>query len=672
VPANVQVTTGDAIVERGAQTLTDFLSRELAGVHTTHVQNNPFQPDVAYRGFVSSFLLGTPSGLSVFVDGVRVNEPLADQVNWDLIPSDAIAHIELHPGSNPVYGRNTLGGAFVVQTKRGFTHPGTLIETWGGSFGRWRSLLQTGGSRGPVDYFLSGNFFTEEGFRDFSRSEVGQVFGKVGYVEGADDLTLSFTSVNNRLTGNGPLPESRLRRDRSAVFTHPDRFVPDLRFLNGEYQRELAPGLLLAVNAYGRLLDVEQFNRDVEEDVQADTRQRGWGSAIQLSYQGSLFGLPLTTVVGADYSGARLDHRIAEREDNDADDEMETRTLAHEEPDGFEPATKVRTYTHGGGAFLTATLHPLERLAVTASARVDVTDLRLKDHLAENDDDLSAGGSHRFTRVDPAVGATYTLTPRLNLYAGYSQGYRAPTAIELTCANPEAPCPIPTAIVDDPPLDPVKGKTWEAGIRWALLSDVHATLAVFRTDLKDDILFRNEPESRVLGFFQNVDATRRQGVELSLQRAWSRGRWFVNYTLTEATFEDDIDLFTFANADRVAHVQKGDRLPLVPTHRLNGGVEFALSPHWQLSFDGIYVGSQHLRGDEANQRGQLEPYFVANAQVTYQAKHYEFFLRCENLFDNDYESYGAFFDNTLDGTGVERFLSPGPPFGVFAGARLRF
>ena len=70
--------------------------------------------------------------------------------------------------------------------------------------------------------------------------------------------------------------------------------------------------------------------------------------------------------------------------------------------------------------------------------------------------------------------------------------------------------------------------------------------------------------------------------------------------------------------------------------------------------------------------GSSNPIFVANAQVAYQAKHYEFFLRCENLFDNDYESYGAFFDNTLDGTGIERFLSPGPPFGVFAGARLRF
>jgi iron complex outermembrane recepter protein len=131
IPANVQVATGEDYTTSGALNLTDFLSRELAGVSLTQVQNNPFQPDVLYRGFTSSFLLGTPPGLSVFVDGVRVNEPLADQVNWDLIPADAIERIELIPGSNPVYGRNTLGGAIVIQTTRGLTNPGTTAEVWG-------------------------------------------------------------------------------------------------------------------------------------------------------------------------------------------------------------------------------------------------------------------------------------------------------------------------------------------------------------------------------------------------------------------------------------------------------------------------------------------------------------------------------------------------------------
>jgi outer membrane receptor protein involved in Fe transport len=683
IPVNTQVATGEEYRASGALNLTDFFARDLAGVSLTHVQNNPFQPDVTYRGFTSSFLLGTPPGLSVFVDGVRVNEPLADQVNWDLLPADAIERIELIPGSNPVYGRNTLGGAIVMQTKRGLTAPGTTMEMWGGSFGRIRSLLQTGGVRGNFDYFLSGNWFTEEGFRDFSKSDVGQLFGKLGYHTGPHDVTFSLTYTNNYLTGNGPLPESRLIHDRSGVYTHPDRFQPELWFVNGQYTYTLGSGLTFTMNGYGRFLDIDQFNRDVAEDVLGNTHQDGWGSSAQLTYQNSLFGMPVTAATGVDYNGATLRHRIADREldNNTAVNAKAKRILAQEEEAMFEPATDVISDTHAGGAFLTVTAEPTEKLTVTASGRFDTTALKIKDRLARKNGEApadameqqtDASGSHRFERFNPAIGAVYALPYGVSLYANYSQSYRAPTAVELTCANPEAPCPIPTAIVDDPPLKPVKGKTWETGLRWSLFPHMHATLAFFRTDLEDDILFRNEPESRVLGFFQNVDATRRQGIEFSLRGVWGRGSWFANYTLTDATFETNTRLFTFANEDRVALVQKGDTLPLVPIHRLNGGVEFAITPQWQLRIDAAYVGSQYLRGDEANQHHRLDPYFVANAQLTYTHQYAQVFFRLENMFDAEYETYGAFFANELDHTGVERFLGPGAPLGAFGGVRVQF
>ncbi len=686
IPANVQTITGEQITRRGALNLTDALSRSLGGVNLNHVQNNPFQPDVSYRGFTSSFLIGTPPGLSVFVDGVRVNEPLADQVNWDLIPTDAIDRLELIPGSNPVYGRNTLGGTIVMQTKRGFTHPGTTAEVWGGSFARYRTLLQHGGSHGKFDYFVSGNLFLEDGFRDYSKSHVGHLFGKAGYLGTHDDFSLSLTHVNNKLTGNGPLPESRLKRDRSSVFTHPDIFKPDLWFLNSQYKRDLGRGFALSANLYGRLLDVDQFNLDVEEDIDARTNQKGWGGALQLAYQGAVWERTVSVTLGGDYSGARLDHLIGERgedDDDNGDDEMENdlallQAMVEGEANAFEVATNVKTETHAGGPFFTLTAEPIEKLTLTVSGRYEVTHLTIKDRLAGQVDDgdegagTDASGNHTFDRFNPAVGATYTFTEHLSLYAGYSESYRAPTAIELTCANPEAPCPVPTAIVDDPPLDAVKGKTWETGVRWALPPYIDATLAFFRTDLKDDILFRNEPESRVLGFFQNVDATRRQGIELLLRGVWNWGNWFLNYTVTDATFGDDIELFTFATEERIALVRDGDRLPLVPPHRVNGGIDFFIGSQLRLSLDGAYVDGQRLRGDEANQRRRLDPYFVANAMLAYSYKNFDIFLRLENLFAEEYESYGAYFENVVDGTGVERFMGPGAPLAAFSGVRVKF
>jgi hypothetical protein len=85
---------------------------------------NDFQPDVSFRGFAASPLLGTPQGLSVFQDGVRINEAFADVVNWDLLPQNAIASMQLLPGSNPVFGLNTLGGALTLSMKDGFRNAG--------------------------------------------------------------------------------------------------------------------------------------------------------------------------------------------------------------------------------------------------------------------------------------------------------------------------------------------------------------------------------------------------------------------------------------------------------------------------------------------------------------------------------------------------------------------
>jgi outer membrane receptor protein involved in Fe transport len=444
-----------------------------------------------------------------------------------------------------------------------------------------------------------------------------------------------------------------------------------LWFLNTQYTRDLGSGFSFTTNGYGRFLQIEQFNRDVEEDLLANTQQDGWGGSAQLTYQNTLLGMPATAATGLDYSGATLRHRIAER---DLPTDIGFLSSGLDDISGFQSTADVTSETHSGGAFLTATLEPIQRLSVTASGRFDTTALQISDQLAKRDPAklTDASGSHRFEHFDPALGATYTLPYGFNLYANYSQSYRVPTAIELTCANPAAPCPIPTALIEDPPLKPVKGKTWETGLRWSLLANLHATLSFFRTDLSDDILFLNGPQSRTLGFFQNVKATRRQGIELQWRGAWSGGHWFANYTMTDATFETDTRLFTFANADHAAFVQKGDSLPLVPNHRLNGGVEFQLSPQWRLQLDAAYVGSQYLRGDEANQHQRLDPYFVANARVSYTYGNAEIFFRLENMFDSAYETYGAFAENQIDQTGIERFLGPGAPLGAFGGVRLTF
>src|SRR6202046_2109193 len=188
IPANVQTANSQDMENQQTLGIADYLNNNFSGINVSESADNPFQLDINYHGFTASPLLGTPEGLSVYVDGVRVNESFGDTVNWDLIPESAISPVTLMSGSTPVFGLNTLGGALSVQTKSGHDNPGTELEAYGGSFGRRVFQGETGGELGPFDYFLTGNYFDEVGWRDLSPTRVYQGFGKVGWQNETTDV----------------------------------------------------------------------------------------------------------------------------------------------------------------------------------------------------------------------------------------------------------------------------------------------------------------------------------------------------------------------------------------------------------------------------------------------------------------------------------------------------
>ncbi|HUU72791.1 MAG TPA: Plug domain-containing protein, partial [Burkholderiales bacterium] len=172
IPANVQVKTGEEIETQKSTNVGEFLEQNLTSVTVNNGQNNPFQPDVSFRGLTASPLLGTPQGLSVFMDGVRINEPFGDTINWDFVPQNAVSTINLIPGSNPVFGLNTLGGALSINTKSGFQYPGGSVTALGGSWGRKSAQVEYGGHGEKNDWYIAGTLFDEDGWRDYSPSEV--------------------------------------------------------------------------------------------------------------------------------------------------------------------------------------------------------------------------------------------------------------------------------------------------------------------------------------------------------------------------------------------------------------------------------------------------------------------------------------------------------------------
>ena len=250
--------------------LSDYLNARSAGVNINSAQGNPLQADLQFRGFTASPLLGLPQGIAVYQDGVRINEPLGDAVNWDLLPESAIYSMDLISGANPVFGLNTLGGALVLRTKDGFNFPHTQAEVLTGSWGRQTLSVESGHALSLNDdselaWYLNASLFDEEGWRQLSDSDSNNVLARLDWRSAASSLGLSYQQGDSDLIGNGALPIGMLALDRSAIFTAPDITENNLEAWTLYGSHQLSPGLQLSATVFQRENHTRSFNGDGSE-----------------------------------------------------------------------------------------------------------------------------------------------------------------------------------------------------------------------------------------------------------------------------------------------------------------------------------------------------------------------------------------------------------------------
>jgi outer membrane receptor protein involved in Fe transport len=692
LPFDVQAATAADLERQQALTIAEFMDRNFSGVTINAAQSNPFQPDVSFRGFTASPLLGNPIGLSVFVDGVRINESFGDTVQWDLLPIDSIARLELLPGANPVFGLNTLGGALSLHTASGRDLPGIRADVMAGSFDRKSVVASLGGARHSFDGYISGRYYDEDGWRDFSPSRLRLLFAKGGWQSASSRLEVAYTRADNELIGNGLVPASMQSERREAVYTHPDRATPELDFLNLSGRRSWSNGLLLTANVYWRSLQVETLNGDAEfedgdtpsnladdayeaENHLSGTRQRTAGATLQLSHQGAIAGHDHALTAGVSWDAGRTDF---EQSDQAAGFTPDRGTTALGEP---ALATAVHGRNQYLGIYATDTYSVTDALAVTIAGRYNRAEVEVEDRSGEEPE---LNGRHTFQRFNPSLGFTYRLADGITAYANYSEGMRAPTPVELTCADPDAPCSLPVGFVADPPLDPVVAGSWEAGLR-GRREALSWSLVGYTSDLTDDILFTAVGRSQ--GFFTNIDRTRRRGFTATVNGEVGPLDWLVSYARVDATFESTAQLFNpvASPADpsqpATIPVEPGDSFSGVPKHTFKLVADYGITPALSVALDLQAASEQRLRGDEANEHSTLPGYAVLNFRGSYQiSPSLRLYLRIDNLLDRDYATLGAFnrnaFDRSgqpLDGTGpgpVEQFISPAVPRSFLLGIEL--
>ena len=633
---------------RGVRSLADALE-QLPGVTTSDELGAAAQLDVSLRGFQVSPVIGLPQGVTVYVDGVRANEPDAHEVNFDLLPLEDMERVDVVYGPSVLLGRNALGAAVNLVTRRGGVPASREVEASAGSWGRYELKAHAGARQGVWDYYVGARYEHETGWRQDTRSRIGTLFAKVGLLNGTWDATLSYSGANNRIYQAGSLPASLAVARPDSNFTSGDFFAPRSHLVILNAQRLIGRSQL-AINAFGRSLESEQFNGNfVGEDSRQRNATRAGGGAVQLSGKGRLGGRALRWLAGADADDEHVAVRIFGVPGGGAPDSL---------------TEWVRTTQVNAGAFAGANVELVPRLTATLAARYDWIRIPFEDVV-----DPSQSGLNVFRRFSPRAGLTWTSGRGHDVFASASRGFRAPAVVELGCADPQAACPLPFALGPDPALRPVVATTYEVGWHYhPLHGGLDASADAYRTDVRDDIFFIASTVTG--GYFQNISATRRQGLELALQWLGPTGaRAYANYGYTHATFETTARLATTRDSAGET-VTPGDVLPMVPDSRVNAGLAMPLvAPHdarpgfaLVAGLDARYVGRQWLRGDEDNATARLADYAVADLSLTLAWRELE--LRCTvgNLFARRYFSFGAFAENpTAPGTPVERWLTPGPP-----------
>ncbi|WAW90647.1 TonB-dependent receptor [Xanthomonas citri pv. malvacearum] len=730
LPYMVQSASNAELSRGRSNNLSDLLQRRFVGVDGNDVQGSAFQNDLTFHGFRASALPGASQGVSVYLDGVRFNEPFADIVSWDMLPEAAITAVTLMPGSNPLFGPNTLGGAVVLSTASGLTAPGVQGELSIGSGARKR--LDAGyGVAGADGWhgFVAVTGFDENGWRAASEGRLGTVFGKVGKQGEQTDWSLSLLHGRSRLIGNGLLPDTRYtdegpesglyRADRRSVYTSPDLTRNRNTLLTVQLDHRFDADTALHALAYSRVGRRDTVNGDVGQDYEefveecasgyaadgspldaecdvartdADTLHTGALNTTQMRQQAQGVALNLSMQRGAHAltAGVTFDRGHVRYRQFARDGWVQPDRSVAADPDAERAFfSGVRGSTETLGMFLADTWALSNATHLTAAVRWNR--VVVDNILSTADDGDRPRERFVYAKANPSLGLTHRLDSGLTLYGSVAQNSRAPTAIELGCADPAQPCRLPTGLQADPRLEQIISRTYELGARWTPSTDRNATLSVYRADNRDDILFLRAPDTQS-GYFDNAYRTRYQGVDAALHLRSGDWQWWAGYSYLDATYRSGGQLLS---GERVIALRPDLRIAALPRHNLKLGMA------WQRDALTLGVGVRAVSGRVASgnedgqvdnaEEGQTAPerldigsagYALVDLQARWTINvRVSLFARIDNVFDRHNATYAAVAEDVFpDGelarpqdapveTGPARFLAPGVPRQYLIGLR---
>lgn len=642
VSANITVIKEEDIKKLGARTAQEALQFQ-PGVNLVDDVGNGFEQSIFLRGFVADV-----NPVTVIVDGVRSNEPGFNQIRYDLAPIRDAERIEIRPGPSSIYGKNALGGVVNIVTKRGKKTNEASVDLGFGSFQRRLVRGNASGSVDEFDFYVSGEMEDDNGFRQESDANVRRFFSKAGYRPSDEtDVFVTFTSMNNDFEQPGSLTEAELNQDRNQDSPRSSTFQKnELNKGTVDIRQQLFKNVSMALNGYYYFQD-DTNNLTFSSGTSNRTSDIYTGGAtLQFTHESKIGTRKNTFITGGEFRR------------NDFDVTAESFFIGF----GSTP-TDQETDENIYALFVQDFFEVIPAVTLTAGVRSDWDRYDFADRILSSNSTAKS-----YNRVTPRAGINYRPVPDADFFFAFSQGFRVPTNDELFAFAP---------FDANPDLKPITSNNYEVGARWQR-GPVQGTLSLYRADVSDEIFFFCTAVDCFGGQNRNVDDTRRQGIEASVQAVLHRYvDVFLNYTYTEATFESEF--FTSSATDSTVSqlVQPGDSIPMVPRNQAAFGVNVHPLPGLMLSVNGLAVDSRVFFGDEGNTQDRLPGYVVLNARVSYdqpirsevlgQPGIVSGFVQVNNFLDHEYNLSGRYNQDFLPPTFV-----PAPPLSVFGGISIKY
>jgi iron complex outermembrane receptor protein len=575
-------------------------------------------------------------GVQLFMDGIPINT--ADGYgDFQEIDPTAYRYIEVYKGANALrYGANSLGGAinFVMPTGYDADAIGARVDM--GSFGFHKLAASSGGVAGPVDYFITGTWQKQDGFRDHSWGESGRGAMNVGYRLSENAETRFYVNANwvrQRIPGAVTKKTALTSPETAAagnIIMDQQRNIDTLRIANKTAIR-VTPGTLVEFGAFS-------VDRHLMHPIfqWLDYEYEDYGGFARITDDRRIAGFKNRFIAGVNLHNGTIDNKQYQNLPGAVKGNLLSSSL--------DKSENVSAYVENSFYFMP------DVAFVAGTQFLHAT----RDRDARFN---SVSGETEFDLWSPKVGLLWDVTRDWQVFGNISRSAEAPSFGESVALQK-----IPFTAIK-----PQRATTYEIGTR-GRTADYTWDLTVYRANIDDELIcFTAAGQPNNTCQVGNADKTVHQGVELGFGAALVRGLFAGGVKSDELWLNT---AYTFNDFRYDGDVLWGNNeLPGAPRHYVRGQLIYKHP-------SGVYVGP--------NVEWVPEAYFVdsANSFTTHAYAIWgakigfddggpvAVYIEGRNLSDEAYISSTAIAANV---SGIDTALfEPGTGRAVYAGAQLRW